>query len=128
MDIKEKLEGYFIDLSVPFESKDDGLWIVNDESKGLENLIVTADDQIVTLTVNVMKTPSSNKEEFFETLLKLNATDLIHGAYGIEGDEVLLVDTLEAATMDLEEIQASLDAVSLALSQHYTILSKYRGN
>lgn len=128
MDIKEKLEGYFIELSVPYESKGDGLWIVNDESKGVENLIVTADDQIVTLTVNVMKVPSSNKEKFFETLLKLNATDMIHGAYGIEGDEVLLIDTLEGSTMDLEEIQASLDAVSLALSQHYTILSKYRGN
>lgn len=127
MDIKEKLEGYFIELSVPYEAKDDGLWIVNDEDKGVENLIVTADDQLVTLTVNVMKVPSSNKEEFFETLLKLNATDMIHGAYGIEGNEVLLIDTLEGSTMDLEEIQASLDAVSLALSQHYTILSEYRG-
>jgi len=128
MDIKEKLEGYFIELSVPYETKGDGMWIVNDEDKGVENLIVTADDQLVTLTVNVMKVPSSNKEEFFETLLKLNATDMIHGAYGIVDDEVMLIDTLEGLTMDLEEIQASLDAVSLALSQHYTVLSKYRGN
>jgi len=128
MDIKEKLEGYFIELSVPYETKGDGMWIVNDEDKGVENLIVTTDDQLVTLTINVMKVPSSNKEEFFETLLKLNATDMIHGAYGIIDDEVMLIDTLEGLTMDLEEIQASLDAVSLALSQHYTVLSKYRGN
>jgi hypothetical protein len=128
MDIKEKLEGYFIELSVPYENKGDDMWIVNDEDKGVENLIVTADDQLVTLTINVMKVPSSNKEEFFETLLKLNATDMIHGAYGIVEDEVMLIDTLEGSTMDLEEIQASLDAVSLALSQHYTVLSKYRGN
>lgn len=126
MDIKEKLEGYFIELSIPFESKGDNLWIITDETKGLENVIVTADDAVITLTVSVMPIPDENKEEFYKTLLELNATDMIHGAYGIEENMVMLMDTLEAETLDLGEIQASVDAVSLALSQHYTVLSKYR--
>lgn len=126
MDIKEKLEGYFIDLSIPFEAKEDNVWVITDEQRGFKNVLVTADDQVVTITVVVMEIPSSNKETFYETLLKLNATDMIHGAYAIEGNNVMLIDSLEGRTMDLEEIQASLDAISLALSQHYSVLAKYR--
>jgi len=126
MDIKEKLEGYLIELSIPFEKKGDNLWSVNDSSKNLENVIVTLNTDVVTITVPVMAVPSAKKEEFYETLLKLNATDMIHGAYGINGNNVTLVDSLEGQTMDLGELQASLDAISLALSQHYPILSKYR--
>ena len=128
MDIKEKLEGYFIELSIPFETKSENLWTITDEEKGFENVVVSANDQVVTITINVMPVPAAKKEEFFETLLKLNATDMIHGAYGIDDKNVILTDTLEGPTMDLEELQASLDAVSLALSQHYSVLSKYRQN
>jgi preprotein translocase subunit SecA len=126
MDIKEKLEGYFIELSIPFDNKEENLWIITDEDKGFENVIVALDDQVVTITVKVMSIPSAGKEAFYENLLKLNATDMIHGAYAIEGDNVMIVDTLEGPTMDLEELQASLDAISLALSQHYPVLAKYR--
>ena len=126
MDIKEKIEGYFIDLSIPYESKEDNMWVISDPEKGLENVIVTANDQVVTITINVMTIPSVKKEEFFETLLKLNATDMIHGAYGLNDHNVTLSDSLEGPTMDLEELQASLDAVGLALLQHYPVLSKYR--
>ncbi|HUX21184.1 MAG TPA: YbjN domain-containing protein, partial [Spirochaetia bacterium] len=83
-------------------------------------------EPLVTIRVIVMPAPEENREEFFETLLRLNATDLIHGAYGLSEESVVLIDTLQYATMDLEEFQASLDAIGLALAQHYPILSKYR--
>jgi hypothetical protein len=51
---------------------------------------------------------------------------MIHGAYAIEDQSVILIDTLELPTMDLEELQASLDATGLALAQHYASLSKFR--
>ncbi len=65
---------------------------------------------------------------FFEELLKLNATDLFHGSYGLDGDNVILIDTLEVETLDIEELQASIDAMGLALVQHYELLSRYRKN
>jgi hypothetical protein len=36
------------------------------------------------------------------------------------------VDTLEADTLDIEEFEASIDAIGLALAQHYRTLSRYR--
>ena len=126
MTLKDKLEGYFIDLNVQYDQKENNLWVVSDLERSLQNVLVSIDEPVVTITVNVMGVPGSNKEQFFEKLLTLNATDMIHGAYGIEGDNVVLVDSLEGETMDLEEIQASLDAIGLALTQHYPILSRYR--
>jgi len=77
--------------------------------------------------VKVMDLPAKRTAEFMEKLLRLNASDLVHGAYALDEDgSVLLVDTLQATTLDIEEFQASLDAIGLALAQHYPILSAYR--
>jgi hypothetical protein len=73
-----------------------------------------------------MNAPKEKREEFFTKLLELNAKDLTHGAYGLEGNKVILVDTLEYDTLDYSEFRATLDAFSLALTQHYPILSVYR--
>jgi hypothetical protein len=45
---------------------------------------------------------------------------------GVDGKNVLLIDTLEADTMNLEEFEASIDAIGLALAQHYRQLSRSR--
>ena len=123
-----KLEGYMIKLGLTFQNIDANSWLINDDEKGLEQVIVIAEDPLVIIRVKVMTVPTKKKEEFFEKLLTYNAEDLLHGAYALEGKDVLLTDTLEYQTMDLEEFQASLDAIGLALAQHYPILSKYRDN
>jgi hypothetical protein len=51
---------------------------------------------------------------------------MIHGAYALENDKIVLIDTLEYDTMDYTEFRASLDAFGLALIQHYPILAQYR--
>jgi len=126
MNIKEKLENYFIELGIPFENKGENLWIVTDDAKNLQKLLVTSEGPVITLTMNLMTIPEKNKEAFYKTLLTLNATDLIHGAYGIKGNTVVWIDSLESDTLDLGELQGSLDAISLAVSQHYKVLSDYR--
>lgn len=128
MSLKEKIEGYLIDLSIPFEEKSENFWLISSQERSLENIALTVEDTIATVTVNVMPLPSTNKEALFEKLLFLNANEMVHGAYGIEGTNIVLIDTLEGETMDIEELQASLDSISLALAQHYKILSKYRQN
>ena len=126
MSIKEKIDGYLIKLGLSYRELAENTWIINDDEKGLENVVVIAEDPLVIIRVKVMDRPETNREEFYEMLLKLNAEDLIHGAYALEGTNVIVLDTLEGATMDVEEFQASLDAIGMALSQHYQVLSKYR--
>ena len=122
----EKVENYLVTLGISYESIGEKTWLVNDEEKGLGQVVIMTADPVVVIRVKVMSIPSSDREEFYKTLLELNGTDLVHGSYGIDGDDIVIVDTLEYLTMDLEEFQASLDAIGLALAQHYKILSKYK--
>jgi hypothetical protein len=123
---RDKLEGYLMKLSLSFHEAGPGTWVVSDREMGLENLLVQLSEPLVILRIQVMEVPASRREQLFEELLKLNATDMIHGAYAVDGKNVLIIDTLEADTMDIDEFKASIDAIGLALAQHYRSLSRYR--
>ncbi len=115
-----------INLSLSFREIADSTWVIQDTEKGFDQLFVTLEGPIIVLRINVMPVPKQRKAELFEELLRLNATDLLHGAYALDGDKVILIDSLEYETLDFGEFQASIDAMSLAIAQHYRILSKYR--
>jgi hypothetical protein len=123
---KEKLEGYMNKLSLSYEEIAPDTWLIKDLAKGLENVVITAIDPVIMIRVKVMEIPAKNKDKLFEKLLTLNAQDLVHGSYAIDGGNVVIVDTLLAETMDLEELQASLDAIGFALTSHYPVLQEYR--
>jgi len=125
MNPREKIESYLARLSLSFQESN-GTWVISDAQRGLHNLIIALSDSLVIMRMNVMEVPATGREKLFEELLRLNATDLVHGAYGIDGRNIILIDTLEADGMGLEEFEASLDAIGLAVAQHYRILSAYR--
>ena len=121
-----RIESYLLSLSLTYEDVGDQTWIINDDEKGLENVVVILADPVVIIRVKVMAIPGTEREQFFEQLLRLNQSDMIHGAYALEGDDVILLNTLVGETLDVEEFQATLDAIGLALAQHYQMLAKYR--
>jgi len=123
---RDKIERFLVKLSLTFQEAGVGTWIVRDAEKGLENLLIILSEPLVILRINVMEVPAAGKEKLFEELLRLNASDMVHGAYAVDGKNVIIVDTLEAETMDIEEFEASIDAIGLALAQHYRTLSHYR--
>lgn len=121
-----KIESYLIDLSISYEELSASSFFVDDPAKGLPGISITFDDPIVVLRARVMSLPKARREELFESLLRLNGTDMVHGAYGIDGDDIVLVDTLEYETMDKSEFEAALDSIGLALSRHYGALGSFR--
>jgi hypothetical protein len=83
---------------------------------------------VVILRVRVMELPDSEprRSELFRQLLEYNARDLVHGSYGLEGDHVVLTDTLELENLDFSEFEASFDSITLALASHLAALAPYR--
>jgi hypothetical protein len=59
-------------------------------------------------------------------LLELNASDLVHGSYGIQGDSVVLTEAIELEHLDYEEFLASYESMTLALASHMRELGSYR--
>ena len=123
---ENKVEQYLIDLKYSYREVNPNFWILDDAEHNLEGIAVMYDDPLVIIEVQVMDAPREKREEFFTKLLELNAGEMLHGAYGLDGDKVIIINTLEYDTMDYSEFRASLDAISLALTQHYPLLSVYR--
>ena len=123
---ENKVEQFLIDLKYSYHEVKPNLWLLDDKEHDLEGIAVMYTEPLVIIQVQVMDVPRQKREEFFAKLLELNASDMIHGAYGLEGDKIVIIESLEYATMDYVDFQAALDAISLAISQHYPILSVYR--
>ena len=83
---------------------------------------------VIILRVRVMELPDAEprRSELFRQLLEYNARELVHGSYGVEGDHVLLTDTLELENLDYSEFEASFDSITLALATHLGALAPYR--
>ena len=103
------------------------IWIAQN-SDGAE-VVVHYAPPVVLLRVRVMELPAEpgRQAELFRQLLEFNAHDLVHGAYGLEGQHVVLADALELDDLDYSEFEASYDSVTLALASHLTALAAYRG-
>jgi hypothetical protein len=123
---ENKIEQYLIDLKYSYQEVKPNLWLLDDTEHDLEGMVIMYADPLVIFRVQVMSVPEHDRAEFFKKLLELNASDLIHGAYGLEGEKVVITDSLEYETLDYNEFRATLDAISLALTQHYPVLSVYR--
>jgi hypothetical protein len=57
--------------------------------------------------------------DLFRRLLQMNRT-LVHGAFTLdeEGKRVLFRDTLQLTNLDLNEVEGTIEALSLALAEH----------
>ncbi|MCL2067931.1 MAG: YbjN domain-containing protein [Treponema sp.] len=123
---ENKIEQYLIDLMLTYEQVDSNLWLLDDEEHSLQGIVVMLAEPLVIVRVELMDIPRQNTLELFTKLLELNASDVLHGAYALENGKIVLIGALEYDTMDYGDFRATLDAFSLALTQHYPILSKYR--
>ena len=102
------------------------MWLVHDKSLG-ENIAIQTADSLLLFRVKVLELREvRDKAALYEELLRLNAADLVHGAYGISDDAVVLTCTLQLENLDYNELQGVLDDFSLALANHYEKLSKFR--
>ena len=121
-----KIEQYLIDLMITYQQVDENIWLLDDEERSLQGVVVMLADPMVVIEAEIMDIPKNNLLELYTKLLELNASDVIHGAYALENKKIVLVDTLHYETMDYEDFRAVLDSFSLALAEHYPILSKFR--
>lgn len=105
-----------------------GLWVVKPGGSLDFDVVVTHNPPVVVLRVKVMPLPEEATEaaSLNRRLLELNATDLLHGAYGIDGEAVVLTEALELAHLDFEEFLAAFESMTLSLTGHLRELAAFR--
>jgi hypothetical protein len=120
---RDEIEHYLIQTGHPFETLDHNTWVVRDTA----NIVISYASPLVIFRAKLMDLPRHRREAFFRLLLELNAAEMVHGAYGLENNSVVLIDTLQSEHLDLNELQATLDALLLAITQDYQKLKTFRG-
>ena len=122
----QDIEGFLIKMGVSYEELRPKTWMVHDDEENLDNLVVTLNEPVVLFHVKLFDIPDHcDRMALYEALLRLNATDMVHGAYGLEGTSVVATDTLQAENLDFNEFQASVDALALCIATHYKKLLPY---
>jgi len=116
---REDLESFLIRMELDYEEVDEGMFLIRGQDHGLPVVVHYADDLLL-IRMKVMDLPQGGDGnlDLYRTLLELNATDVVHGAYGIENGELVLSDYLGLETLDFPELQASMESIQLAASSH----------
>ena len=126
------IQDFLIKLELPYEEPREGTFVVRGETAGggLDNIIVTIAGPVLVFRVKLMEIPRAlkegDREQLFRTLLELNATEMMHGAYGVEGESVVICDALQLENLDFNEFAATIDDISLAVASHMGRLAKFR--
>jgi hypothetical protein len=128
---KDEIEGFLDRLGAEGASHSEvepGLWIVRPSGELDFNVVVHFSPPVVLLRVKVMTLPT--KPESLATLsrrlLELNASDLLHGSYGIENDSIVMTEALELAHLDYDEFLAAYESITVSLASHLREIGTYR--
>ena len=106
-----------LDVSVERVNVEKTLFVLEDESRGISNLIVDCEDEILIIEQLIMELPVSAGADAYLRLLQMNR-ELVHGAFVIDegGTKLLFRDTLQLANLDFNELDSSINALSLGLA------------
>ena len=121
----EAFLGRLANEGATYTEVENGLWTVQPGGDFDFTVVVHHSPPVVVLRVKVMGLPKKN-DGLCRRLLELNATDLLHGSYGIQNDEIVLTEALELNHLDYEEFQASYESITLALASHLRELAAFR--
>ena len=131
---KDDIEGFLDRLQqdgASYKEVEPGLWVVKPGGELDFDLVVHFSPPVVVLRVKVMELPKEKATlaELSRRLLELNASDLVHGSYGIEqnSNSIVLTEALELGHLDYEEFLSAYEGMTLALASHLREIGTFRG-
>ena len=116
----EKVKDFILDMGfvLSHEDSQEELIVIDDEERAIKNLVI--DCEAPTLILEQVITPMpEGSSDFCKRLLQMNRT-LVHGAFVLneEGTTLLFRDSLQLENLDRNELEGSIDALSLALAEY----------
>ncbi|MGQ0561969.1 MAG: hypothetical protein ACT443_08865 [Gemmatimonadota bacterium] len=124
---KEDLESYLIRMGVEYTELEDGMWLLK-PSDHAANVVLNYTPPVVLLRLKVMDLPTDIDDAklaaFYRRLLEINASEIVHGSYGIEESNVVISDALELEDLDFSELRSSFESMVLAATSHMPVLAE----
>lgn len=128
---REDLESFLVRLGAEgasYSEVEPGMFVIRPGGTPDAQVVVHLTPPVLLMRMNVMPVPADGdtSAKLARRLLELNATDLVHGAYGISGDDIILTEALELANLDFSEFLAAYESMTLALASHVRELAPFR--
>jgi len=125
---REDIEAYLSRSGHPHKEVAEDTWLVSDPSEEREHIVVRLAEELVIFRMKVLtleRVDQNCREEFYETLLRLNAGDMVHGAYGLTDGDLIMTATLRLEHLDFTEFSGTLDDFFIAVTNHYPQLREF---
>lgn len=124
---REDVERFLLQAELAHEEVEPGMWVARPE--GGAALVIHHSPPVLVFRLKVMEAPRDAAQctELYRSLLRLNASELVHAAYGLEENDVVLTETLELENLDQNEFQAVVDSFQMAMATHLEQLAPFRG-
>ncbi len=128
---REDIEKFLDRLSnegATYREIEPGLWSVKPGGEFDMSVVIHHSPPVVVLRVKVMDAIGDDamNARINRRLLEFNATDLLHGSYGIDNGSIVLTEALELDHLDFTEFLAAYESITLALPSHLRELATIR--
>jgi hypothetical protein len=128
---RDDLESFLTRLGAEgssYSEVEPGMFVVRPGGTPDAQVVVHLTPPVLLMRINVMPVPedAATSAGLARRLLELNAADLVHGAYGISGNAIILTEALELANLDYSEFLAAYESMTLALASHVRELAPFR--
>ncbi|MBE7652279.1 molecular chaperone Tir [Tenacibaculum finnmarkense genomovar finnmarkense] len=115
-----RIKNYLLELNynITHEDPSEGILMIQNENEGINNLIIGIASPILIIEQYIFKITNPD-ETIFQQLLQKNR-DIVHGAFVLDetGTKVIFRDTLQIENLDLNELEGSINSLSLLLSEY----------
>ena len=126
----DQVKGYVLELGLHIyeEVPAEEILIVDDTERGIRKLIIDCEGEILVLEQLILRLPPQTTAKTYQRLLQMNRS-LVHGAFVLDesGERLLFRDTLALGNLDLNELEGTLNALSLGLAENGTELLSFAG-
>jgi len=127
MSYADTLESYMLRMECPHEQVSDDTWVLAPDSLRHARIIVRIDEPIVLYSTPLFGVTklTPDREELFRKLLEFN-DNLLHCAYALDNDQIVLSGAQQIEDLDYGEFQAMIEDMVMAIDSHLDQLTKWR--
>ena len=126
---REDVVNFLNRMEMEFEEVSDGMWLAYaDEEHGGTPLVISYAPPLLVFRLKVLDVPRDGEKcsQLYKRLLQANANELVHAAYGLEEEDVILTDSLQLENLDFNEFQATVDSFQMAMATQMEALTPFR--
>lgn len=117
----EKVKEYVVELGFRVEEEipEEEIVVINDDERGIHHLVIDCEDSVLVLEQLILKLQKQAPVSVYRRILQINR-ELVFGAFVIneEGDSLLYRNTLALENLDLNELETTINALSLGLAEN----------